>query len=255
MARLDPGRNLYLANMPGSAEHRTNLMLKPDQIEQSARLLAIRIHERFGGRSLDLHASAFAALTGRVLLDGPSIARPPKWLRAIGLIGGFGAILLIALPFWMARRLEQPSSLVESLQSLDSAITIFAGAVAGYFTMRSLESANSRRRALHGLHELRHAAHVIDMLQASKSPAKLLFRSTPTSSSPLLEEDPVLLARYLVYCSELYALISKVAVLYGSWVPDPTVLSAVDDIEDLCSDLEQRVSMKISQLNLVNLAR
>ncbi len=54
----------------------------------------------------------------------------------------------------MARRLEQPSSLVESLQSLDSAITIFAGAVAGYFTMRSLESANSRRCALQKISQL-----------------------------------------------------------------------------------------------------
>lgn len=238
--------------MPKHPEYPTCLLLQPDKVEQSAQLLATRIHERFAGRSLDLYASAFAALTKRVLSDGPSIAHPPKWQRAVGLIGGVGAILLVALPFWLARRLEQPSSLVESLQSLDSAITIFAGAVAGYFTMRSIESANSRRRALHGLHELRQAAHIIDMLQASKSPAKLLFRSTPTESSPVLEEDPVLLARYLVYCSEFYTLISKVAALYGSWVPDPTILSAVDDIEDLCSDLEQRVSMKISQLNLVS---
>lgn len=106
----------------------------------------------------------------------------------------------------MARRLEQPSSLAELLQSLDSAITTFASAMAGYFTMRSLKSANRRRRALKGLHELRQTAHVIVMLQASKSPAKLPSRSTPTKSSPLLDEDRLLLDRYLAYGSEFYSL-------------------------------------------------
>lgn len=176
---------------------------------------------------------------------------PPGWLRGLGWCGGFGAITLVAMPFLMAQRLEQPERLVDSLQSLDSAITIFAGAVAGFFTMRSLEAGYSQRKALNALQLLRQAAHLTDMLQINKAPAKLLFSAPGTASSPIVDGDPIELARYLVYCSEIYSLLAKLSLLYGMWVPTATVLSASGDIEDLCADLEQRTSAKLLQLDTV----
>lgn len=223
--------------------------LDPDRIVETCRRLSQRVHERFPGRSLDRHVGAFADHAERVVAAGVKPLQPPVWLRIAGWVGGFGAILLLAVPFWLAKRLEPPERLTDSLQAIDSAITIFAGTVAGYFTMRSITQAYSRKRALRGLQELRSFAHVADMLQTNKSPARLLFPTAATASSPLLEEDPVLVSRYLGYCAEFYALVAKVAVLYGDWVQDATVLSTVDDIEVLCSDFENRVALKILQLD------
>lgn len=223
--------------------------LDPERIVETCRRLSQRVHERFPGRSLDRHLDSFADHAERVVQAAGRPLQPPLWLRLAGWLGGFGAILLLAVPFWLAKRLEPPERLTDSLQALDSAITIFAGTVAGYFTMRSITQAYSRKRALKGLQELRNFAHVADMLQTNKSPARLLFPSAATASSPLLEEDPVLVSRYLGYCAEFYALVAKVAVLYGDWVQDATVLSTVDDIEVLCSDFENRVALKILQLD------
>jgi hypothetical protein len=223
--------------------------LDPARIVETARRLSQRVHERFPGRSLDAHVARFADHAERVIATGGKAMAPPAWLQAAGWIGGFGAILLLAVPFWLAKRLEPPERLTDSLQAIDSAITIFAGTVAGYFTMRSITQAYSRKRALKGLQALRSFAHVADMLQTNKSPARLLFPTVATASSPMLEEDPVLVSRYLGYCAEFYALVAKVAVLYGDWVQDATVLSTVDDIEVLCSDFENRVALKILQLD------
>ena len=223
--------------------------LDPDRIVETCRVLSLRVHERFPGRSLDQLVRSFADHAARVVDDGPRPFRPPVWLRIVGWVGGFAAILLLAVPFWLVKKLDPPERLTDSLQALDSAITIFAGTAAGYFTMRSITQAYSRKRALAGLQTLRNFAHVADMLQGTKSPARLLFPTAATASSPPLEEDPALMSRYLGYCSELHALIAKVAVLHGDWVPDATVLSTVDDIETLCSDFESRVALKILQLD------
>lgn len=176
---------------------------------------------------------------------------PPAWLRIAGWIGGFAAIMLVGVPILLTQRLERPLNLVESLQGIDSGITIVAAAVAGFFTMRSLAAAYTQRRALSALQVLRQAAHITDMLQSNKAPSKLLFAAQRTSSSPPLESDPVEIARYLLYCGELFAVISKLALLYGLWVPSATVLAAASDIEDLCASLEQRTSAKLLQLDLV----
>ena len=230
---------------------RHSLAIDPAKLVSTAQQLADRVHERFPDRTLNLHARAFASLVEQVTSRGSKAVEPPKWMIAAGWIGGFGAILLVLLPFWLARRLEQPERLVDSLQTLDSGITIVAGAIAGYFTMRSITTAHSRRCALVALQELRQVAHVTDMLQSNKAPAKLLFAAPATPSSRPVEGDPASLARYLVYCGELHALVAKVAILYGLWVPDAAVLSAAGDVEDLCAASEHRVSMKLLQLDLV----
>ena len=44
---------------------------------------------------------------------------------------------------------------------------------------------------------------------------------------------PFELNRYLDYCSDALALISKIAALYVQGFQDPVLLDAVDDVEDL----------------------
>ena len=61
------------------------------------------------------------------------------------------------------------------------------------------------------------------------------------------------LNRYLDYCSESLALISKIAALYVQDFQDPIVLDAVDDVEDLTSGLSRKIWQKITILE--NLSR
>jgi hypothetical protein len=59
---------------------------------------------------------------------------------------------------------------------------------------------------------------------------------------------PFQLTRYLDYCADALALISKIGALYSENFQDPVLLDAVDDLEDLTSGLSQKIWQKIMLL-------
>ena len=71
-----------------------------------------------------------------------------------------------------------------------------------------------------------------------------------TASSPTSGLTRFQLSRYLDYCSELLALISKLAALHVQYLNDPVVLNAVNDIETLAGDLSSKIWQKIMILDL-----
>ena len=110
----------------------------------------------------------------------------------------------------------------------------------------SLEARIKRTRSLQVLHDLRAMAHVIDMHQLTKDPNIILTPdATPTKSSPKRVLTPFLLTRYLDYCSEMLAMIGKLAALYAQSLPDPVVVGAVNDIETLTTGLSRKIWQKI----------
>jgi len=121
-------------------------------------------------------------------------------------------------------------------------------AVGAFFFAISLDDRFKRRQALRDLHVFRSIAHVIDMHQLTKDPATLLGRGPDTASSPKRTMSKYELTRYLDYCSELQALTGKLAALYAQNLPDPVVIDAVQDIEDLTANFSRKVWQKISIL-------
>ena len=219
--------------------------LVADKLAASCRLLVNRIHERFPDRGIDVHANRLADYAERLIQSGSHSISAPVVLRIVSWMGGIAAGLLLISPVYFVRRMDGIDVLPEYLQSLDACITVLAATVAGFFTMRSIEHGVIRRKALKGLHTLRSYAHVTDMLQISKSPTRLLFPMIPTKSTLAEEETVMSMSRYLCYCGELYAMIAKLAAIYGEWTSDGEVLSAIDDVEGLCSSFENKTMQKI----------
>ena len=60
--------------------------------------------------------------------------------------------------------------------------------------------------------------------------------------------SPFELSRYLDYCSEMLALISKIAVLYVQDLTDPVAIDTVDDVEDLTTGLSRKIWQKLTVL-------
>jgi hypothetical protein len=54
------------------------------------------------------------------------------------------------------------------------------------------------------------------------------------------------MCRYLDYCSEMLALVGKIAALYAPRIDDPVALAAVDGIESLTTNLSRKVWQKIT---------
>ncbi len=57
------------------------------------------------------------------------------------------------------------------------------------------------------------------------------------------------LSRYLDYCSEMLAVIAKLAALYAEQIQDPAVIAAVNEMETLTSDLGRKIWQKIMILS------
>ena|SRR5436190_23963466 len=133
------------------------------------------------------------------------------------------------------------------IQALDSSISsvVFIGAAMLFFL--SWENRIKRRRAMKAVHELRALAHIVDMHQLTKDPESY-FAPTSQPNPVSRRMTPFELNRYLDYCSESLAIISKVAALYVQDFQDQAVLDAVDDVEDLTAGFSRKIWQKITIL-------
>jgi len=85
------------------------------------------------------------------------------------------------------------------------------------------------------------------MHQLTKDPEGVL-RLLPGVTAPKRSFTPLELTRYLDYCSDAQALISKIAALYVQGFQDPVLLDAVDDVEDLTAGFSRKIWQKITIL-------
>jgi hypothetical protein len=177
------------------------------------------------------------------------LRRPHLGLRAgvaILLAGLVGLLLLILPALRLSWQINAGPDLIQTLDALLESLFFIGG---GIVFLVTLERRVKRRRALAAVHELRALAHIVDMHQLSKDPEQLLARGPRTESSPPRTMTDFELQRYLDYCSELLALIAKIAALYAQGLEDEVVLSAVDDVEDLTSGLSRKIWQKIIVLD------
>ncbi len=138
------------------------------------------------------------------------------------------------------------SHIVGVFEAITNNLVLIGAAI---FFLVSTEARIKRKRTLQALNELRVIAHVIDMHQLTKDPIRILSEDHNTEHSPKRTLSKFELQRYLDYCSEATALISKVAVLYAQGLPDKTVISAVNEIEILCTGLSRKIWQKLVILN------
>jgi hypothetical protein len=134
------------------------------------------------------------------------------------------------------------------VQALDSSISsvVFVGAAILFFL--SWEHRIKRDRALKAIHELRALAHIVDMHQLTKDPESYAGHSQHKTGIGKRVMTPFELNRYLDYCSDALALISKIAALYVQGFQDPVLLDAVDDVEDLTAGFSRKIWQKITIL-------
>ncbi len=211
--------------------------------------LSGRIDERFHGSGLSKVALELLAVARDTTETIGHIRRPRWWIRCVVALV---LLSMLAIAVGLAMSASAPSSQMELfalLQLIESGVNdvIFLGVA--IFFLSSLETRLKRRAALRALHQLRSLAHVIDMHQLTKDPEPLLSPDVATASSPQRTLSRFELGRYLDYCSEMLAIISKLAALYVQNLDDPQVLDAVNDIQGLTTGLSSKIWQKIMIIN------
>lgn len=219
--------------------------LDADAIIATCARLNARIEERFQGAGLSKVAQEVLSVARETTANIERIRRPRRTIRLLvaGLI-----VLMLAIIVGLVVSVPMPSSELELfplLQIAESAVNdlIFLG-IAVFF-LSSLEARVKRHEALRALHQLRSLAHVIDMHQLTKDPEQLLSPAMGTASSPQRSLSRFELGRYLDYCTEMLAILSKLAALYVQDFDDPQVLGAVNDIQGLTTGLSSNIWQKI----------
>ncbi len=219
--------------------------LDPEKIIETAQRLERRVGERFPGSGLSKVASEIAVVGRNISDEAGGLARPIWWLRAVT-AGGIAAGALVFVfvgTFLNFDRME--SGTFDLIQGIEAAVnTLMLGGI-GLFALVHLEERFKRQRVLKKLHTLRSLIHVVDMHQLTKDPSVLTGKLKPTSSSPkrLFSADE--LKRYLDYCSEMLSITAKYAALYAQATNDAVFVEAVNDIENLSTNLSRKIWQKI----------
>ena len=219
--------------------------LRADRIISTMEKLHDRMVQRFPDAGLG-RVCAELIDTGRSLSRSAARLARPSWgwrLAALVLILAGVAAQFAALRYVHPEGLgASATELAQGLEAAVNLLIIFGGAI---WFLLTLEERAKRRRALEGLHRLRSLAHVIDMHQLTKDPTVILDTHR-TAASPERRMSRFELTRYLDYCSEMLALIGKVAALFADRTRDSVVIDSVNDIENLTTGLGRKIWQKIT---------
>lgn len=225
--------------------------LDPDAIIETLELLSKRTRERFPTADL-----------ADVCHEVTSTAREAKahsgeWAEPILSIRVGAAFLICVVVVVSAAALantKMPTNQLTLLQFtgfVEAALNDLVLIGACLFFLGSLEARLKRRRALLFVRKLRALAHIVDMHQLTKGAERLLPADARTISSPVFEMTGFQMRRYLDYCSELLALIGKIAAFCVQGFDDAVVLSSIDEIEGLVTGLQHKIWQKVLILHQV----
>ena len=219
--------------------------LDPNKIVETCRVARDQIGGRFPGSSLSKVAEEIHGVSSRAAELSSWLAKPHLPLRTFAGLG-IAAVLFVVLGVALNIKLQLTiTSITEFLQGSEAAINevVFLGIAIFFFF--SLETRLKRRRALRAIHVLRSMAHIIDMHQLTKDPERITDPRAEGAAGAKRPQNPAELIRYLDYCSDQLALLSKIAALYVQNFDDPVTLSAVNEVENLTNGLSRKIWQKI----------
>lgn len=221
--------------------------LDPDRILETAVKLELRIVERFPESGLSKVCSQLVELASQARATCEELRRPNLWLRV-----GSTVLILFALSALVGGiALALGDVLSHSQLTWADAIQVSEAAVndvillgASIYFFLTLERRYKRGKVERALYQLRTLAHLVDVHQLTKSPDMAGSSAIRTANSPK-RMGRFQMGRYLDYCSEMLALSSIIAALYGEGFDDPEAVGAVTRVEDLCHALQRKIWQKV----------
>jgi hypothetical protein len=219
--------------------------LDPEKIIETVQALHDRIEERFPGSGLSKVTTELLEVAREAVARARWIQKPHLPLRAAALALSLGIIVLL-VELLIHIRQFQLGDFTNSVQALDASISSVVFIGAAILFLLTWETRIKRGRALTAIHELRALAHIVDMHQLTKDPESALRASPDAGAKRKMTIND--LTRYLDYCSDAMALISKIAALHVQSFQDPILLSAVDDVENLTAGFSRKIWQKITIL-------
>ncbi len=229
--------------------NKDNVILNSHRVLATVETLQKRIEERFDGRGLVEVCTHLLAVGRETTETTRWLDRPMYAFRALAF--AISSALVVAALVAMRSALAEADEvgMIELLQALEAGINDIVFIGIAIFFLWSVERRYKRSRALRGIQKLRSIAHIIDMHQLRKDPARQSEGWADTPSSPRPTLTVLELQRYLDYCSEMLSLTAKLAVLITEHFDDPRVLASVNEVELLTTGLSRKIWQKLMILD------
>ncbi len=207
--------------------------------------LSARIDERFPQSGLHQVCCELLIISQETEPHLAKISKANYWLR--GAVAGIIGIVLAFIIYGLSLFQFDFSNitLAEFFPFVESAVNDVILVGLAIFFLISLETRFKRSKAISALNQLRAVAHIVDMHQLTKDPTEFETSGNRTASSPVRYLSPFQLKRYLDYCSEMLAIVGKIAAMYAQQLPDAAVISSVNEIESLTSSISRKAWQKI----------
>lgn len=219
--------------------------LDSDKVIDTLIKLGMRITDRFEHSGLSKVCSELTTLAKQTSKRTEGIAKPNRLIRLtvfVLIIVGVGAI---AYSLKLIKLESATSEVIDFVQGIEAVLNVVVLIGAGIYFLVTFEERYKRRIVLGYLDELRAVVHVIDMHQLTKDPSAILAGVVRTKNSPKRTMSEGELIRYLDYCSEMLSLTAKLAALYTQNMRDPAVISGVNEIEQLTTNMSRKIWQKI----------
>ena len=221
--------------------------LDSQRIVETVRELQERVEKRFPGSGLSQVIAELQHVAEENVARMGWIQKPHLPLR---FAAGFLTLIIIAVLFGLlvnipSFRIGDYAEFIQTFEASTSSV-VFVGAAIIFLV--SWENRIKRERALKAIHELRAIAHIVDMHQLTKDPESYFAPDRVALPPTHRAMTPFELNRYLDYCGDSLALISKIAALYAQGFQDPVLLDAVDEVESLTSGFSRKIWQKITLL-------
>ena len=226
------------------------LELDPKKIAETTRILRARVQERFPDAGLAQVAGEIHNIAARSAERSKTLARPHRGIRytSFGLVA-LCVCIVVGLFITQVRVTNTVWDVENFIGTFEAGLgsIVFLGAAVLF--LLTIEQRVKRAQTFSYLSELRALAHIVDMHQLTKDPEPILRTGKATASSPKRTMTQFELSRYFDYCAEMLSLLSKIGALYVQAFPDPTALTAVDEIESLTTGLSRKIWQKIMILD------
>lgn len=221
--------------------------LNADHITATVVKLREQLEKQFPGRGLVGVCAELQELSEDHVANVRETEQPRPGLRLLVFtVIATGALVIGWLILQKIKLFGMNASEFNSFEGVEAIVNMLILTGAGLWFLLNLETRLKREKTLEHLHELRSIAHVIDMHQLNKTPrARFALYDCGPDASDSANLHPDELIQYLDFCAEMLAITGKVAALYMQGLRDTVVIQAVNEIEELTSNLSLKIWQKI----------
>ncbi|WP_165227025.1 hypothetical protein [Aquisphaera insulae] len=233
----------YLGSRPGE---RPRHRLDSEKLIETARHLSDDINERLPSSSLSELARELVKVAVATVERGRSARRPILAVRAFSAAAVFSALILFGLLASHIRArwsVQTVGDLFVAFSAGTNLVILSAGAL---WSCVTLELRLKRRQALGFIEELREFIHVIDLTQLYYTPD--LYRTRLGAGHARLAIDET----YLLYCTQMLAVIGNLVPLYARGVTGDSILRAASEVEMLAIAVSTKHMTKAGAVSLMS---